>query len=596
MLLWNSSRALSALVVAQAVAAALAPVAVVVALGVAVGDVPAAIEHGLGSPSGTRLVVALVVAALVYAFSLVLDPMAGALGTAARARVTGGLQGRLLAAVCGPVGVAHLEDGETLDRLARAEGGLTGFFPGDAPVTWTGVLATRVSGLLGCLAIAVEFRWWVGLMLALVWLAVRRVMLAGVVRQATEVRGQTATMRRAWYFLAVGSKARDAKEVRVFGLGEFVGDRFRTGYLDSIRAGSPSLRRLHLRALACWIAVLAGNAVALLAIALAAHHRSIDLRTLVILIPMLSVAQSTGSVSFSDITLAWTLAALPDVDRLESDLGGDQDQLAGQRPVVGRPHESVRFEAVSFRYPAGATDVLHELDLELVAGESTALVGVNGAGKSTLVSLLSRLRDPTAGTIRVDGVDLRDLDPAGWQRRVALMPQEPVHYPFSAYDNIALGALEHRADRDGVEDCARRSGFADVVPELPHGWDTVLTRDLPGGVDLSGGQWQRLALARALFATRHGARLLVLDEPTAALDVRSEAQFYSGFLELTEGLTTLVISHRFATVRRASTICVLDGGRITERGTHEELVALGGSYAEAYRLQAERFAAKRGRR
>jgi ATP-binding cassette subfamily B protein len=237
--------------------------------------------------------------------------------------------------------------------------------------------------------------------------------------------------------------------------------------------------------------------------------------------------------------------------------------------------------------------VLDGLDLELVAGTSTALVGVNGAGKSTLVSLLSRLRDPSAGRIVVDGVDLREFAPTSWQRTVALMPQDPVRYPVSAYDNIAFGALEHRDDRAGVEECAARSGFADVVATLPDGWSTLLARELPGGVELSGGQWQRLALARALFATRHGARLLVLDEPTAALDAHSEARFYTGFLDLSHGLTTLLISHRFATVRRADVICVLDGGRITERGSHDELLAAAGTYAETYRLQAARFGRSR---
>ncbi|MGH7918581.1 MAG: ATP-binding cassette domain-containing protein [Candidatus Dormibacteraceae bacterium] len=136
---------------------------------------------------------------------------------------------------------------------------------------------------------------------------------------------------------------------------------------------------------------------------------------------------------------------------------------------------------------------------------------------------------------------------------------------------------------------ARLAGFLDVVSELPQGWDTILARELPGGVDLSGGQWQRLALARALFANRHGARLLVLDEPTAALDVRSEGLFYQRFLEITKGLTAVVISHRFATVRRADQICVLDGGEITEQGSHDELVRLGGHYARMYETQAARF-------
>jgi ATP-binding cassette subfamily B protein len=372
------------------------------------------------------------------------------------------------------------------------------------------------------------------------WLAVRRAMLVTVVRQATELRGQTVVMRRACYFIGVGSKARDAKEVRVFGLADFVGGRFRSEYLDAMRNTTAGLRAIHRRALLCWLVVLAGYAVALLYVANAARTHAIDLRSLATVLPMLAVTMTTGSVSYEDISLAWTMGGLPDVDRLESELGTDS-ALAGSRDPDGMPTRSVRFEGVRFRYPSGDSDVLAGVDLELAAGTSTAIVGVNGAGKSTLVSLLSRLRDPTGGRITVDGVDVREFDAPRWQRTVAIMTQEPVRYPMSAYLNVAFGALSFRADRDGVLDCARSAGFLDVVDTLPHGWDTVLSRELPDGVDLSGGQWQRLALARALFATRHGARLLVLDEPTAALDVRGEAQFYRRFLDITSGLAVSLI-------------------------------------------------------
>lgn len=589
-LLWAASRPLSILVLCWLVAGALLPALVVAALGVVVGEVPAAVTGGFGSPAGHRLVLALVVAAVSYALSLVNDPVGTALGTAAKSRITSDLQARLLASVSQPVGVAHLENAEVLDRLARAEGTLTGYFPGDAPITWTGVLASRISGIVGCVVVA-GYAWWLGLLLLVMWLAVRRYVLVAVVRQATELRGQTTVMRRAWYFIGVGSTARDAKEVRVFGLADFVANRFRREYRDAMRGAAAGMRDLHRRALLCFAAVLAGYAVALTVIVNDARTHVIGVGTLAVLLPMLSVTMSTGSVNYEDITLAMTLAGLPDVDRLESELVGEP--LAGTRDAASLPRRSVRLEAIRFRYPTGSVDVLAGVDLELVAGTSTAIVGVNGAGKSTLVSLLSRLRDPTDGRIAVDGVDVRELDPIRWQRAVAIMPQEPAHYPVSAYDNVVFGALEHRDDEAGVEECARLSGFADVVPRLPEGWATVLSRELPGGVDLSGGQWQRLALTRALFATRHGARLLVLDEPTAALDVRGEAQFYDRFLDITSELTTVIISHRFATVRRADTICVLDDGRITERGTHDELVALDGTYARMYHVQAARFGGAR---
>jgi ATP-binding cassette subfamily B protein len=587
-LLWAASRPLSAVVAAWLVASALLPALVVITLGEVVGAVPAALAHGLGSPDGGRLVLALAVAAVVYGLSLMLGPVGTAVGTAAKARITTDLQDRLMTAVCAPVGIEHLEDPEVLDRLSRAEGTLTGYFPGDAPVTWAGALAARLSGVLGCVVVALN-TWWLGVGLAVMWWAVRRFVLAAVVRQATELRGQTPAMRRAWNLMSVGSTARDAKEIRVFGLADFLAGRFRAEYRDAIRAGIGGLRSLHLRAGIGFVVVLAGYAIALLTIAEQARSGAIGLRSLAILLPMLAVTASTGNISVDDITLAWTLAGLPDVRRLETELAVGERALTGAHPVTDLPRQRVRLESVVFRYPTGANNVLDGVDLELVAGTSTAIVGVNGAGKSTLVGLLSRLRDPTGGRITVDGVDIRDLDPTGWQRRIAVMPQDPARYPFTAYDNIALGAVEHRDDRDGIEQAARTAGFAEVVDTLPHGWQTVLSRELPDGADLSGGQWQRLALARALFATRHGARLLILDEPTAALDIRGEARFYQRFFDITHGLTTVVISHRFATVRQADVICVLDGGRITERGSHPELLAAGGAYARLYRTQARRF-------
>jgi ATP-binding cassette, subfamily B, bacterial len=552
--------------------------------------VPGAIEHGLGSSDGTKLIAALVVAALVYGLSLMVEPVGEAIGTAARSRLTGDLQGRLLRAVSGPVGIEHLEDPGTLDRLSGAEGSLTGYFPGDAPVTWAGNVSTRLSGVLGCAFVAV-YAWWLGLLMLVVWLAVRQMLLQTVATQAFAMRGQIRSTRRAYYFTGVGSKVHDAKEVRVFGLADFVAAAFASEYEKTIEASAPGLRKIHLRAAGALVAVTLVYGLALALLAHSATQGSISLAHLAILLPMLAVTSAAGSVSVEDLMLSRTLFAIPDADQLEDDLAARAVALSGGTDPAAMPARSVAFRDVRFRYPEGEGDVLAGIDLELEAGTSTAIVGVNGAGKSTLVSLLGRLRDPTGGTIEVDGVDLRGLDPTVWQRKVALMPQTPARFPVSAYENVAWGSIEHVEDRAGVEAAAALAGFDEVVPRLPDGWGTVLSTELPGGVDLSGGQWQRLALARALFATRHGASLLVLDEPTAALDVRSEARFYARFFEITAGLTTVVVSHRFATVRRAHQIAVLEDGVVAERGTHEELVAAAGTYAHMYGLQAERFAA-----
>ncbi len=259
------------------------------------------------------------------------------------------------------------------------------------------------------------------------------------------------------------------------------------------------------------------------------------------------------------------------------------------RPPGPSPHRSIRFDQVSFGYGDQGGLVLDGLDLELTAGTSTAIVGLNGAGKSTLVKLLTKLYAPVGGAITVDGVDLARIESRHWQRGLAVIFQDYNRYELSAAANIALGAPGFDSSPEALLDAARRAGAEELIARLPQGLDTVLSRQYEGGRDLSGGQWQRIGLARALHAVDAGARVLVLDEPTAQLDVRAEVEFFDRFLEITRGLTTVIISHRFSTVRRADQIVVLEHGRALERGSHEQLMARGGRYAELFRLQAERF-------
>jgi ATP-binding cassette subfamily B protein len=285
------------------------------------------------------------------------------------------------------------------------------------------------------------------------------------------------------------------------------------------------------------------------------------------------------------------MTALGVLLKLEGSVSTVQAELPGQLPAGDRPQTSLRFENVSFRYQGQDHDVFRGLDLDIEAGKSLAVVGENGAGKTTLVKLLCRLYDPTGGSITADGVDLRTLDPAQWQRRVAAIFQDFVQYKVSAHDNVAFGWLGQSGDREGVLAAAAKAGASPAIDALPMGWETVLSREFSGGADLSGGEWQRLALARALFAVANGAPVLILDEPTASLDVRGEAEIYERFIDMTKGVTTIVISHRFSTVRRADRIVVLEHGRVIEDGTHDTLLAAGGRYAEMYQLQASRFEA-----
>ncbi|MBR7825993.1 ABC transporter ATP-binding protein [Actinospica sp. MGRD01-02] len=271
----------------------------------------------------------------------------------------------------------------------------------------------------------------------------------------------------------------------------------------------------------------------------------------------------------------------------------------GARPTAaavepGALH-AIRFREVRFGYGRRGAEVLRGLDFELPAGRSTALVGVNGAGKTTVVKLLSGLYAPTGGRITVDGRDLAGLDPAGWRREVAVIFQNSVRFDLTLRENLLLGAAHRPVDLDAMHAALARASATDIADRLPHGLDTVLSPEYTRGTGLSGGQWQRIALARAFYAVGQGATVLVLDEPTAQLDVRAEVDFYERFLELTEGLTTLVISHRFSTVRRADRIAVLSEGRIGESGSHDELLDADGTYASMFRVQRERFTAALGR-
>src|SRR6201996_9147533 len=330
-LLWASSKPLSVAVLAWAALDTFDGPLVVASLGYLVGAIPDAIEDGMSSTAGNRLIAALVIAALLYAASLILAPIGAAFSTAASQRINGQIQARLLTAVTAPVTVTHLEDQDTLNRLAAAEGSLTGFFPGDAPVTWVGSVAGRLSGVFGCAVIAAYF-WWLGLLLLVMWLAVRRVILSSVLKQAIDMRGQTTEMRRAWYYTGVGSKARDAKEVRVFGLAKFFGGRYARHFTESIRAGHAGLRGLHKRAVACFTVVTGGYALAIWTIADAALTHEIGPRSLAIMLPMLATTAAAGNVSMDDITLAWTLFGLPDADRLERDLRPPSELDGSQDP------------------------------------------------------------------------------------------------------------------------------------------------------------------------------------------------------------------------------------------------------------------------
>ena len=591
-LLWETSPALMVVLGLFVLADGFLPIVSLVALGRAVGKIPDAVRHGLGSSSGHSLLFALALGTGAYALSLLRSPGEDLVSAHCSAVMATGMQRRLARAVCEPTGVEHLEDSAVLDQLASASGELSTSGPADAPMALAGAFGDRLSGFLACVVLA-SFRWYIGLLFFVGWSLLRPPLRRLLAERATLVRRATPELRHSWYYLGCSYRPAFAKEVRVFGLGSWILDRHRTKWLAGMEPPWRQMRHFRNRALLFGVVVAAMYLIGAGILGLAAYHHDIALGTVAVMLPMLPTTMQVGGVSAADVSLEQMLASVPYLDDLIARLRASPHADGGVREVQGLPASTIRFESVGYRYPTGGQPVYQDLDLELAAGTSLALVGANGAGKTTLVTLLARLREPSGGRITVDGIDLRDLDARSWQRQVAVVNQDFGRYPLTARENIAFRDLTADGvdlDEAAMVRAAAQAGALDFVRALPQGWDTVCAPGYQGGTDLSGGQWQRIALARALYAAARGARVLILDEPTAQLDIRAEAAFYSRFLELTSGLTTMVISHRFATVRRAERIAVLDQGRITELGTHDELVAAGGTYAEMFSLQAARFA------
>jgi ATP-binding cassette, subfamily B, bacterial len=295
-----------------------------------------------------------------------------------------------------------------------------------------------------------------------------------------------------------------------------------------------------------------------------------------------SAAVSTSMIAFGGLSWALDGAAAPAaaVLRLQEAMDPAGALARGHAPAAGIPAREIRFRNVTFAYPPASEPVLAGFDLTIPAGSSLAIVGQNGAGKTTLAKLLCRLYDPQQGAIEVDGIDLRALDIESWRSRVTAVFQDFIRFELPLRDNVAPA---------GAPDDAIQSSLAAAGAEGLAALDTVLARGYPGGTELSGGQWQRIALARALCAVRLGAGLVLLDEPTAQLDVRGEAEIFDRILAATRHATTILISHRFSTVRHADRICVLEHGKVVELGTHEELMAAGGRYRTMFDLQASRF-------
>jgi ATP-binding cassette subfamily B protein len=567
------------------------PLGFVVGTSEAIGRVAGA---GKSVWAGVLLAVGLAVVALLL--QSVLSPFQTAFAELISRRVDGACARRLMRTALAEAPVDLLEQPDVLDKMGDARRGLVEYSttPG-AAVAGLIALVARYAQLAGAVVITAVVLGPVAALVISAAALVARYGERGAQARYSLLRSRSAAARRkAYYILNAASSLAAAKEIRVLGTLPWWrerGDRDSGSYLRPLWRAR---RRIRLAPFTVYsLVVLAGTLAVLVMLrdavgrgGLSVLGLSLALQSILITLrfgvyfPEADDQTQDGMRAHESMLAIERASAQRSQTRLRP--GG---RSAGQAPISG-----IAFEQVSFAYPGSGRNVLRELDLEFPAGTSTAIVGLNGAGKTTLVNLLCGLYRPTSGRISVDGAGLEELDARSWQRRLAVIYQDYVRYELDAAANIGLGAPGHMRDAEALERAVKWADAGGVIAALPDGMATVLSSRYSGGVDLSGGQWQRIALARALFAVQGGASVLILDEPTAQLDARAEVAFFDRFLELTRGLTTVVISHRFSTVRRADRIAILDSGQITESGSHEELMTAGGQYAELFALQARRFA------
>jgi ATP-binding cassette subfamily B protein len=402
---------------------------------------------------------------------------------------------------------------------------------------------------------------------------------------ATNFR-QTPIRRQLDYLRVLGGSREAAKELKLFGLKEFLIERF-TRLSDQIYRENIGLARRRLMAGALLSMVgTAGYYSAYVFIVWRTIHGVLTIGELTFLSG--AIVQASGNIQ----QIFSTLASIADQALFLTDLlaffemrptiFSKPNALPAPRPMV----RGFEFRNVSFRYPGSSRLVLKGLNFQLRPGERVALVGENGQGKTTMVKLMTRLYDPLEGRILLDGVDLREYILEDLYREIGVIFQDFMRYEMTARENIAVGQIETLAHLEPLQEAARKSMAAPVIERLPSNYEQILGRRFEGGVDLSGGEWQKVALARAYL---RNSQILILDEPTAALDARSEFEVFRRFAELTTGKTALFISHRFSTVRMADRVVVLENGKITEDGSHEELANLGGRYAEMFELQALQY-------